>query len=658
MKSGYEHEYDIGDGNINGNRDGLGGGNGDGNPNVNVGGVVLVVHSLRRWRLYSTSATITIGTDVAYVMTWKALIKLMIEMVPKEEDQVEMFIGGLPDKIQRNVIATKPTRLQDAVCIANNLMDQKLKSYATRNAENKRRFDNNLRDNHVQQPTFKRQNGNGQNVARAYTVGNTKKRDMLGHYHAATSANYTMRGSVWNKSGNKLNEAKGRAYALGGGGANPDSNGVTGTFLLNNSYARMLFDLGADRSFVSTTFSALLDVVPSTLDISYEVELADERIKETDIMFKGCTIVIIYNEKVVRIPYRNEVPEIQGDGCIGGNKSRLSIISCTKTHKYIQKECQVFLDQVMKKEAGDKSKEKRLENVSTIRDFPEVFPEDFPRLPQVRQVEFQIDLVPGVAPVARSPYRLALSKIQELSTQLQELSDKGIIRPSSSPWRAPVLFVKKRQIFSNVYRLPKEDHEEHLKLILKLHKKEELYAKFSKYEFWLPKVQFLSHVINSEGVHVDPAKIESIKDWVPPKTPTDIRQFLEGSENFVVYYDASHKGLGAVLMQRDKVIAYASCQLKIHEMNYTMHGLELGAVVFALKMWRHYLYGTKCTVFTDHKSLQHILDQKECIKPKGKGQAPTILGLSDDYCIEPSHANFELSSRFEKGRELRILRLV
>ncbi|GJT17058.1 putative reverse transcriptase domain-containing protein, partial [Tanacetum coccineum] len=545
-----------------GNRDGLGGGNGDGNPNVNVGGVVLVVHSLRRWRLYSTSATITIGTDVAYVMTWKALIKLMIEMVPKEEDQVEMFIGGLPDKIQRNVIATKPTRLQDAVCIANNLMDQKLKSYATRNAENKRRFDNNLRDNHVQQPTFKRQNGNGQNVARAHTVGNTKKMDMLGHYHAATSANYTMRDSVWNKSGNKLNEAKGRAYALGGGGANPDSNGVTGTFLLNNSYARMLFDSGADRSFVSTTFSALLDIVPSTLDISYEVELADERITETDIMFKGCTLVIIYDEKVVRIPYGNEVLEIQGDGCI-----------------------------VMKKEAGDKSKEKRLENVSTIRDFPE------------------------------------------------------------------------------------EDHEEHLKLILKLHKKEELYAKFSKYEFWLPKVQFLSHVINSEGVHVDPAKIESIKDWVPPKTPTDIRQFLEGSENFVVYYDASHKGLGAVLMQRDKVIAYASCQLKIHEMNYTMHGLELGAVVFALKMWRHYLYGTKCTVFTDHKSLQHILDQKElntrqhtlpsekgerggrCIKPKGKGQATPILGLSDDYCIEPSHANFELSSRFEKGRELRILRL-
>ncbi|GJX26829.1 putative reverse transcriptase domain-containing protein [Tanacetum coccineum] len=191
-----------------------------------------------------------------------------------------------------------------------------------------------------------------------------------------------------------------------------------------------------------------------------------------------------------------------------------------------------------------------------------------------------------------------------------------------------------------IYSKSKEEHAEHLKLILELLKKEELYAKFSKCEFWLSKVQFLGHVIDSEGIHVDPAKIESIKDWASPKTPTEIRQFLglagyyrrfiegfskiakpmtkltqknvkfdwsekaeaafqllkqklcsapilalpEGSENFMVYCDASRKGLGAVLMQREKVIAYASCQLKIHEKNYTTHDLELGAVVFALKM--------------------------------------------------------------------------
>ncbi|GJU26912.1 putative reverse transcriptase domain-containing protein [Tanacetum coccineum] len=194
-----------------------------------------------------------------------------------------------------------------------------------------------------------------------------------------------------------------------------------------------------------------------------------------------------------------------------------------------------------------------------------------------------------------------------------------------------------------IYSKSKQDHEEHLKLILELLKKEQLYAKFSKCEFWIPKVQFLGHVIDSQGIHVDPAKIESIKDWAFPKTATEIRQFLgptsyyrrfiegfskiaksmtkltqkkvkfdwEGSEDFIVYCDALIKRLGLVLMQREKVITYASQQLKIHEKNYTTHYLELGAVVFALKIWRHYLYGTKCTMFTDHKSLQHILDQKE-----------------------------------------------
>ncbi|GJR99850.1 putative reverse transcriptase domain-containing protein [Tanacetum coccineum] len=177
-----------------------------------------------------------------------------------------------------------------------------------------------------------------------------------------------------------------------------------------------------------------------------------------------------------------------------------------------------------------------------------------------------------------------------------------------------------------IYSKNEKEHEEHLKVILELLKKEKLYAKFSKCKFWILKVQFLEHVIDRRGIHVDPAKIESIKDWASPKTPTKIRQFLglagyyrsapildlpKRSEDFVVYCDASHKGLGVVLMQRENVISYASRQLKVHEKNYTTHDLELGSVVFALKIWRHYLYGTRCTVFTDHKCIQHILNQKE-----------------------------------------------
>nr|GFC30246.1 putative reverse transcriptase domain-containing protein [Tanacetum cinerariifolium] len=171
--------------------------------------------------------------------------------------------------------------------------------------------------------------------------------------------------------------------------------------------------------------------------------------------------------------------------------------------------------------------------------------------------------------------------------------------------------------------------------------------------------------MDSRGIHVDRTKIESIKDWASPKTPTEIRQFLglvgyyrsapiltlpEGSKYFVVYCDASHKGLDAVLMKREKVIAYASRQLKIHEKNYTTHDLELGSVVFALKIWRHYLYGTKCTVFTDHKSLQHILDQKELNMRQRRG-----LELLSDYdChirYHPGKANVVADALSRKERD-------
>ncbi|GJX19761.1 putative reverse transcriptase domain-containing protein [Tanacetum coccineum] len=319
------------------------------------------------------------------------------------------------------------------------------------------------------------------------------------------------------------------------------------------------------------------------------------------------------------------------------------------------KGCPIFLAHVTTKETKDNSEKKGLEDVPIVQNFSEVFPEDLPCLPPTRQVEFRIDLIPGAAP--------------------------GFIRPSSSPWGAPVLFVKKKDrsflmcidyrelnklTVKNHYPLPRIDdlfdqlqgssvyskidlrsgyhqlrvwEEDISKTAFRTRyghyefQKEELYAKFSKCEFWLPKVQFLSHVIDSQGIHVDPAKIESIKDWASPKTPTEIRQFLglagyyrrfikgfskiakpmtklthkkvkfiwgdkqeavfqllkqnlcsvpilaltEGSEDFIVYCDASINGLGAVLMQRDKVISYASRQLKIHEKNYTTHDLELGA---------------------------------------------------------------------------------
>ncbi|GKA80306.1 putative reverse transcriptase domain-containing protein, partial [Tanacetum coccineum] len=414
-------------------------------------------------------------------------------------------------------------------------------------------------------------------------------------------------------------------------------------------------------------------------------------------------------------------------------------------------------DQIMEK----KSDKKRLEDVLGVREFPKVFPENLPGLPPIRQVEFQIDLIPGATPVARAPYRLAPSEMQELSrptlpsymlteTVLSDLIHFDLLKKDGSfrmcidyrelnkltiknryplpriddlfdqlqgssiylkielrlcyhqlrvrdddipktafrtryrhyefqviPFgltNTPVVFMDLMNrvckpyldkfviVFIDdilIYSRNKEEHANHLRIILELLKKEKLYAKFSKCDFWIRIVQFLGHLIDSQRLHVDPAKIEAFKNWTSPTTPIEIRQFLglagyyrryikdflkiaksltkltqknkkyisgkdqetafqllkqklceapilalpEGNDDFVVYCDASHQGLGAVLMQREKVVAYASRQLKPNEENYTTHDLELGAVVFALKIWRHYLYGTKCTMFTDHKSL-------------------------------------------------------
>ncbi|GJS90539.1 putative ribonuclease H-like domain-containing protein [Tanacetum coccineum] len=429
---------DNGDGGRNGNGNGLGGENGNGNPNINVGGLMPVA----------------LGIDAAYAMSWKALMKLMTEelvllctkMVPKEEERVKKFIRGLPDNIQGNVITAEATRLQDAIRFVNNLMDQKLKGYATKNTYNKRRFEKIPRDNRVQQLPFKRQNVGEQNMASTHMVRNSKKK---GDYRAAV-ARTTQRTLVANQRvvtcfrcdgqghymsdcpklnnqnhGNKAanNDARRRAYALGGGDGNPDFNVVTGTFLLNNRYAYILFESSTDRSFVSTTFSALIDITPTTLDVSLTIELADGRIIGSITIIRGCTlnfldhpfninlmlvdlgsfdiimgmdwlsryhVVIVCDEKIVCIPYNNEILTIRGDGS------------------------------------------------------NEVFLEDLPGLPPAQQVKFQIALVLGATPIARAPYRLATSEMQELSTQLQELADKGFIRPSSSPWGAPLLFVKKK----------------------------------------------------------------------------------------------------------------------------------------------------------------------------------------------------------------------
>ncbi|GJT29334.1 putative reverse transcriptase domain-containing protein [Tanacetum coccineum] len=449
------------------------------------------------------------------------------------------------------------------------------------------------------------------------------------------------------------------------------------------------------------------------LGFKYEIEIASGQLVEIDKVIKGMDWLsnykaqIIFHEKVVRIPLLDgKVLRVLGER--PEEKARF----------------------LMGVKAGDKKQEK----IVVVRDFPKVFPDDLSGILSIQEIEFRIELIPRVMPVANSLYRLAPFELEELSGQLKELQNKGFIQPSSSPWEAPVLFIKKKdgsfrmcidhrelnkltiknryplpriddlfdqlqwsQFFSKIglrsayhqlrvheddipktafrtlyghfeftvmpfgltntpavfmdlmnrvcrpyldkfvivfiddiliYSKTREEHVEHL--VLELLKKEKLYAKFFKCEFWLREVQFLRHVINGNGIHVDPCKINAVKNWKAPRTLTEVRSFLglagyyrrfienfskiaksltiltqkslpDGPEDFVVYCDASGIGLGCVLMKRGKVIAYASRQLKIHEKNYTTHNLELGVVVFALNIWRHYLYGTKSIeLFSDY----------------------------------------------------------
>ncbi|GJR91776.1 putative reverse transcriptase domain-containing protein [Tanacetum coccineum] len=417
----------------------------------------------------------TLGHDAAYAMTWGTLKKKLTDKyypkgeIKKLEIDLESLAHGkrcckhiLSDSKE---LAFIPKTLDEAIELANDLMDQKLRTYAERQNNNKRKADDSSRNN--QQPHKK------QNVARAYTTGPGACYECGNTSHI--KQNFPKLKNRGNCNGNGT--AQERAYDLGGRDASPNSNVITGTFLLNNCYATILFDTGADRSFVSNTFSALINITPTTLESHYDVELANGKIIGVNPIIRGCTLnfmnhpfnidlmpvpfgsfdviirmdwltkyhgVIICDEKIVRVLFGREMLIFQGNGNNQREESRLNIISYTKAQEYLSKGCDVFLAHITTKEVKDKSKGKRLEDVPIVRDFLEVFPEDLLGIPPARQVEFQIDLVPGVAPVARAPYRLAPSKRKELVEQLQELSDKGFIWPSSSPWGAPVLFVKKK----------------------------------------------------------------------------------------------------------------------------------------------------------------------------------------------------------------------
>ena len=574
---------------------------------------------------------------------------------------------------------------------------------------------------------------------------------------------------------------------------------VQGTILVADQAAFALFDCGATHSFVSEKFVKQLHITVKPLDNALDVynpvgknTVCTTYIPELDVVvaerhLPACAILLEMTEfdvilgmdwlhkyhakifcrdgKIVLSPPGSPRVEFRIPRPVRASR----MISALKAQNFLRKGCTAFLVSVIQSDPMPIP----ISELDVVRDYPDVFPKELSGLPPSREVEFNIELLPGTTPISKAPYRMAPAELEELKKQLQELLDQGFIRPSVSPWGAPVLFVKKKdgtlrlcidyrmlnqatiknkyplpriedlfdqlqkaKVFSKidlrsgyhqlrirnddipktafrtryghyeftvmpfgltnapaafmdlmnrvfkpfldtfvivfiddilVYSESREQHREHLTIVLETLRKERLYAKFSKCEFWLEEVMFLGHVISKEGVSVDPAKVEAVLSWQQPKNARDIRSFLglagyyrrfiqdfskialpltkllkkeakflwdekceasfqllkerltsapiltlpSGKGGFVIYTDASGSGLGAVLMQNGKVIAYASRQLKIHEKNYPTHDLELAAVVFALKIWRHYLYGEQFEAFTDHKSLKYLFSQKE-----------------------------------------------